>query len=306
MRFEQLTHLLAAVHYGTVTKAAEELFITQSALSQSIARLEEELGVQLLVRTKTGVQATQDSHFFLEKSRLIVDALAEMQREAVRLAENSKIRIGTVKGLHLSFLMPAFLAFKARFPLHSFEYEEAGSIAIRNAIIKQELDIGIAVLYDETSVPHESIRLTPLKRVNFFVLVSKDSPLAQNPTLDYEDIAGESLVTYDGEFMNWFMEDLFKRNGRMNILMRTNNVDTIRETISSGHAITIETENEINNPLVKDGQIVSIPFVDSGIPQASLGLISHVDKQESEERKQIIQMLGAYISEWSAMPSIQV
>lgn len=124
MRFEQLNHLLFAVHYGSVTRAAEALFITQSALSQSISRLEEELGVQLLVRTKMGVEATPDCHFFLEKSRLVVDALEEMRREAAKLAENSKMRIGTVKGLHLNFLMPAFLSFKSRFPHLSFEYED--------------------------------------------------------------------------------------------------------------------------------------------------------------------------------------
>ncbi|WP_039042229.1 LysR family transcriptional regulator [Sporosarcina sp. ZBG7A] len=304
MRFEQLNHLLFAVHYGSVTRAAEALFVTQSALSQSISRLEEELGVQLLVRTKKGVAATPDSHFFLEKSRLVVDALEEMRREAARLDENSKMRIGTVKGLHLNFLMPAFLSFKASFPHLSFEYEEAGSISIRNSVIKQNIDIGIAVLYAETLIPHEEICFMPIKRVNFFVLVGKDSLLARKPTISFEDISNESLVVYDGEFMNWFMEDLFKRNGNMNVLMRTNNVDTIRETISGGHAIAIETENEIYNPLVQGGQIISIPFMDSGIPEATLGLIYSVGKPVNGERKQIIQMLEKYISEWSALPSI--
>lgn len=304
MRFEQLTHLLFAVRYGTVTRAAEELFVTQSALSQSIARLEEELGVQLLIRTKQGVEPTPDAHFFLDRSRLIVDAIEEMRQEASRMAENSKMRIGTVKGLHLNFIMPAFLSFKAHFPLLSFEYEEAGSIAIRHSVIKQNLDIGIAVLYEETSMPHEGICLLPIKRINFFVLVSKNSSLARKSAISFADISSESLVVYDGEFMNWFMKDLFKRYGNMTILMRTNNVDTIRDTISGGHAITIETENEIYNPLVQGGQIVSIPFVDPGIPEVFLGLIYSIGKSASRERKQIIHMLEEYISNWNAMPSI--
>lgn len=104
---------------------------------------------------------------------------------------------------------------------------------------------------------------------------------------------------HNGEFMNWFLTDYMERNGKLHLLFKSNNTDTLRETIAKGTAITIETENELySNPYIKSGQVVPIPLFDLGLPKSSLGLIYSTKKYDTHEKAEIIKSLSTYITEW--------
>lgn len=135
--------------------------------------------------------------------------------------------------------------------------------------------------------------------IKFYVLVSKNSSLSNKPYAKYQDIAGEPLVMHNGEFMNWFLTDYMERNGKLHLLFKSNNTDTLRETIAKGTAITIETENELySNPDIMSGQVVPIPLFDLGLPKSSLGLIYSTNKYDTHEKAEIIKSLATYITEW--------
>ncbi|MFJ5769007.1 LysR family transcriptional regulator [Psychrobacillus sp. NPDC093180] len=305
MQLEQLVHILYANKYRSLTKAASELFISQSALSQSISKLEKEIGVILFDRSRNGVVPTEEASFFLEKAQKVMILIDEMKDKSMEIKHsNRKLTIGTVAGLHLYFLTPALLSFQKQFPQLEIEYVEASSLSLRESVINQEIDISIIAIYEKTIIPHASLHIQALKDIQFYVLVSKDSILSYKNYVTYEDLIKQPIIMYNGEFMNWFLKDFIDRNGTLNILFKSNNTDTLRETIAKGNAITIETENELySNPYVISGEIIAIPLHDSGLPKTSLGLVYSTKKYWSNEESEIIKSLTTYITEWKYQPS---
>lgn len=84
MKLTQLQYFMCISECGSFTKAAEQLHITQPSLSKAIAELEVEAGTTLLLRTKSGVQLTQEGQIVLEQVRNILretDELSEMFRQ---------------------------------------------------------------------------------------------------------------------------------------------------------------------------------------------------------------------------------
>ncbi|SDM37160.1 DNA-binding transcriptional regulator, LysR family [Psychrobacillus sp. OK028] len=300
MQLEQLLHIIYANKFRSLTKAAEELYISQSAISQSISKLEVELGLSLFTRSRNGVVPTKDAPFFLNRAEQIIKIVDEMNEKSNKSNQlNKKLSIGTVAGLHLHFLTPALLSFQKKFPFLDIEYIENSSLALRESVINHELDISLIVLYEKTMKPHHSINIQPLMDIKFYVLVSKDSPLSEKTYAKYEDIASEPFVMHNGEFMNWFLSNYVDRNGKLHLLFKSNNTDTLRATIAKGTAITIETENELySNPDIMSGQVVAIPLLDLGLPKTSLGLIYSTKKYFSPEKAEIVKSLSTYITEW--------
>lgn len=300
MQLEQLTHILYANKYRSLTKAASELFISQSALSQSISKLEKELGVCLFTRSRNGVVPTAEATFFLEQAQQIMELIDEMKDRSKEIKQlQRKVTIGTVAGLHLHFLTPALVSFQKKFPQLEIEYIEASSLSLRESVIRQEVDISLIAIYEKTIIPHASLRIQALMDIQFYVLVSKDSVLSHKSFITYEDLNTHPIIMYNGEFMNWFLKDYIDRNGTLNILFKSNNTDTLRETIAKGIAVTIETENELySNPYVLSGEIIAIPLQDTGLPKTFLGLVYSTKKHWSNEESEIIKSLTTYISEW--------
>jgi DNA-binding transcriptional LysR family regulator len=86
LKTDQLRYFVAVAEEGQITRAAKKLFIAQPALSQAIAQLEGELGLQLLERHAKGVRLTDAGAAFLEKARAVVETEREVSLTAESLA----------------------------------------------------------------------------------------------------------------------------------------------------------------------------------------------------------------------------
>ena len=82
MNLSQLRHLLALTQTGSFSRAAEQLHVTQSALSRSISALEEELGLKLVDRIGKSNELTPFGLSVVERARRIVQEAGELQRSA--------------------------------------------------------------------------------------------------------------------------------------------------------------------------------------------------------------------------------
>ena len=77
IRYSQLLYFAEVVDRGSFSAAAKSLFVSQSALSQSVAGLEEELGAELIRRSKNGVRLTYFGHRLYEDARRLIDSLRD-------------------------------------------------------------------------------------------------------------------------------------------------------------------------------------------------------------------------------------
>lgn len=160
---ENLKTFVTVVDIGTITQAAEQLYIAKSAVSRRLAELEEHLGVQLFHRTTRSMTLTAEGQAFYERSRVILDELLEAENEVKSTRQHLKGKFKITAPLtfgieHLSPLLNEFLK------LHP-ELELDLDFSDRNVdLIEEGFDLALRVgdLADSTL---KAKVLAPIRRV---------------------------------------------------------------------------------------------------------------------------------------------
>ncbi|MCB0385837.1 MAG: LysR family transcriptional regulator, partial [Bdellovibrionales bacterium] len=181
-----LEYFLEVVQTGNISRAAERLGITQPSLSLSIKRLEDVLGGQLLVRTKTGVHATHLGLRFHRQSRQLLDQWGRMRADA--LSTENEIRGNFTLGCHPSvaiYSLPSFFPDLLRdAPDLELSLRHDLSRKITEDVISFQIDFGLVV----NPVQHPDLVIRELFRdeVTLWKLAKPSSLQRENGVLIYD------------------------------------------------------------------------------------------------------------------------
>jgi DNA-binding transcriptional LysR family regulator len=197
IQLRHLRYFLAVMEEQHFGRAAERLYMAQPPLSQAIAKLEEELGVDLLLRTSRGVVPTEAGEVFAERARTILAELDAAVEEVQRVAGSADpLRIGFVPYRTVAALDPFLAALHERHPSvttrisHMHSYEQLARLRAR------ELDIGILVTpEDEAGLETEPL----LDGDPVVAFVPADGPLASKKLLTPADLRDQDLVLFPRE-----------------------------------------------------------------------------------------------------------
>lgn len=115
---KQLRYFQAVVECNSFTEAAEQCYISQSAISQQISALEQELGVSLLKREKRKFSLTPAGEYLYQHSRSLLEQADAIRRETIRIGQDSelRLRIGYLEGYEGKTLQEAILHFTSTYP----------------------------------------------------------------------------------------------------------------------------------------------------------------------------------------------
>jgi DNA-binding transcriptional LysR family regulator len=184
------------LHFG---RAADRLHISQPPLSQSIQRLERELGLQLLVRNRRNVALTEAGQILLKEARVALTQGNRFRNAARQLAlgKMGTLRIGYT--LSVPFL-PAFMStvrsFRAESPEVGLELFKTKSSNGIDAVHQSMLDV--AVIRKFVSVP-SSLDCTLLTQDRFMLILPRTHPLARRKSVAMRHLMGETFVEYPRE-----------------------------------------------------------------------------------------------------------
>lgn len=210
MRIEQLEHIEAITRYGSLRKASEHLGISQPALSQSVGRLERELGVPLLERRRTGAKISRRGRDLLAH---MVDAIEAVQRLRAAAGDEETatrtVHVGTVQSATSSLLLPALAEFRATNRQVTVEVRHLQQAQIFTELSEGSLDIGLVNLLDGDEVPSD-LDQTELLRGKPIVLLPAEHRLNELTEIAVDDLAGEPFVLMRlGYLMNRFVHRWF-------------------------------------------------------------------------------------------------
>jgi DNA-binding transcriptional LysR family regulator len=191
----QLQHFLAVVDERTFTRAAERVRRTQSAVSQSIKKLEDELGVALFARDAAEVSLTDAGRALLEHARGMVHARDEAVRE---LTAFKHLRQGTLAiAAHESaavYLLPAPLRnYLARYPEIRVSVRTSRLAEIPRQVLDREVHVGF--LKDDPRFRELSCVEVHVDRM--IVVASPHHRLADRRVIDIRDLDNESIVLHN-------------------------------------------------------------------------------------------------------------
>lgn len=178
MNFRVLKTFLAVSRTGNITRAAEQLHISQPALSRRIAELEEDVGAPLFERTNRRLTLTDRGMRFEAHAREMLEAYERMKRDMAEAPEalTGKVRLGCVESSVVKFAYDVVSRMHAEHPKVTFELYSADGDDIRAGLDQDRLDLGI-LLEPVESAKYESVELPYTDR--WGLIVAKDAPEAK-------------------------------------------------------------------------------------------------------------------------------
>lgn len=194
MKYEAFIKIL---EQGSFTKAAAQLGYTQSAISQMVVQLEQELGTMLLLRSRKGVSLTPDGEELLPFIRNIYHAQCELQKKKREMEglHSGLIRIGTFSSVSSHFLPPLMKKFKALHPEVFFELHQSEYTTIANWIQEGTVDFGFT---HSDTVQH--LTTIPIFQDELLAVLPKPHTLGNLPAIPIKAIADDAFIlVHEGE-----------------------------------------------------------------------------------------------------------
>lgn len=194
MELRLLKYFWTVADLGSVTAAAEELYITQPTLSRQIKELEKELGTPLFTRDKNRLELTEAGLFLRSRAEEILALTQQTEQEFSDRRRNmfsGRIRIGAVEAESSQFLGAVLESFVRDYPQVTFSIATGSGDIIKDQLDKGLVDVGV-LLEPITVNKYSSIRL-PIKE-EWGLFVPRDSFLASQTSLSPADFEGLPLL----------------------------------------------------------------------------------------------------------------
>ncbi|MBT2700396.1 LysR family transcriptional regulator [Bacillus sp. ISL-40] len=227
---------IKAIETGSFTKAAEELGYTQSAISQMVHSLEEELSTTLILRSRMGISLTPDGEEFLPYIRNIYNShreLIEKHKEMEGL-QSGLIRIGTFSSVSCHWLPVLMKDFKEQYPAVHFELHQGDYTDISNWIKEGSVDFGFV---NPKAV--SNLTTIPLQEDDMLAVLPTNHPLASHDKVTLKELTdGPYILLDEGEISEPLT--IFKQNNfEPNIQYRVHDDYAIMSMIEQGLGISI-------------------------------------------------------------------
>lgn len=278
MTLQQLQYAVTVASVGTITEAAERLYITQPSLTTAIRELEKEMNLTIFIRSNRGVAVSKEGEVFLGYARQILEQTELLKEKYTN--ERQWGRNFCVSTQHYSFAVNAFVELIQKYAGEEYDFNlrETQTYEIIEDVALMKSELGILYLDEENqSVITKTLRekeliFTPLFDAKPHVFISSEHPLAAKKTVDWDDLEPYPYLSFEqGEHNSFYYAEerysrvLRKKNIRVrdratlfNLLIGLNGY-----TVCSG--VIDENLNGEN--------IIAVPLKEQGLMQ--IGYIRH-------------------------------
>ncbi len=235
MKLLQMKYFQTVCRYGSITKAAEELFVSQPTISFCIKELEDEFGVKLFHRRHNRLQLTVEGSYFLDKVNYILQSVDALSSQMKNMGNNRNHVKIAVPAMISTFLFPQiFNAYNEVYPELQLEMLETGSLQARKLVDVNSVDLGITI---SDSAVEDSYNVVPLVKTELVFCVSKTHPLASCQKISFKQLADQQIILFKADsYQNIFIKRAFSEVGvQPNILLYSSQLYTIKEFLSYGN-----------------------------------------------------------------------
>lgn len=203
MTLQQLRYAVVIADYKSMNKAAEELFITQPSLSNTIKDLENEIHIEIFTRSNRGIAITPEGEEFLGYARQMLDHYRLIEERYVENVTSKKKF--SVSMQHYTFAVEAFIRMAKTFGMDEYEFavhETKTSEVIDNVRLnKSEIGIIYKNEFNEKFIDkilkRSDLEFIPLFDCRIYVYLSKGNPLARKEAIDFDDLQQYPCLSFE-------------------------------------------------------------------------------------------------------------
>jgi DNA-binding transcriptional LysR family regulator len=239
MNLQQLITFSTVISEGSMTAAAEKLYLTQPAVSQQIRNLEDELGVNLLDRGSRHAKPTVQGQMLYDYAKRIIALTQQAQVAIQTMGEGVKgsLRIGTLNSLGLQLVSPAIGGFLKHNSKISLQLVYDDGAEIFKALNKGDLDVAILPdVVSEFGREAEGLQHRPLFRDEMWLVASgRDTTVPEEATANDLPSRPYMRLTERYEGFERLLKEVQDAKGlKLKPAFETNNVGTLKRVIESG------------------------------------------------------------------------
>ena len=301
MTLQQLKYILAISAYGSMNKAAEQLYVSQPSLTSSVQELEKEIGIKIFNRSGKGVTLTNDGAEFLQYARQVVsqfDVLAEKY-----ISKGGIKKKYGVSTQHYSFAVKAFVEMVKEFDTSEYEFaiRETKTLEIISDVATLRSEIGIIYLNDfnrqsmKKLLSSNGLKFHALTNCNPFVYIWKGHPLASQKSISFEQLDEFPCLSFEqGDNSSFYLaEEILSTNDYQRII-KANDRATMLNLMIGLNGYTLCSGiicEELNG-----SDYIAVPFESGNDEVMEIGYITLKNVILSELAETYLAKLKGYLS----------
>lgn len=251
MTLNQLKYAIAISKENSLNDAAKKLFISQPSLTGAMHALEDEIGFDIFIRSKSGITLTVKGAEFIGYAKSVVEQYDIL--DAKYISKTDIKRHFSVSMQHYSFAVNAFVEMVKEFGYEEYEFEvhETKTHEIIKNVRNQKSEIGVIYMNDFNRkvltkvLSEEGLEFTPLFDCGICVYIGKNNPLAKEKLKSKESITFEELDDYpclvfdQGEYNSAYYAEEVMSTHEYKQIIRANDRATMLNLISGLNGYTL-------------------------------------------------------------------
>ena len=215
MTLQQLRYAITIADSTSMNEAAKQLFISQPSLSSSIRDLEEELGMELFIRSSRGITLTPEGNEFIGYARQVMEQYRLMEERYIDKKEiKKKFSVSTQ---HYTFAVKAFIQLARQFrpDEYAFGIYECRTAEILENVRSCKSEVGVLYLDDfnrevlEKLLADSGLEFTELFPCRTYVFLAAGHPLAERALITLEDLAPYPCLSFDQGQSFYLAEEVY-------------------------------------------------------------------------------------------------
>lgn len=193
MELDQLRYFLRVSERRSFTRAAEDLLVSQPALSRAIQKLEGELGQPVFERKTRSVSLTDAGTLLQARAQQVLSILEDTKAEITDDGESGRIRVGAIPTIAPYFLPEILRQFSKLFPKATVIVQENTTDNLLRSCTQGEIDLAILAL----PIPVKYLEVKELFSEELFLVLPPNHPLGEKKTIRLSDVEPLPFVLLD-------------------------------------------------------------------------------------------------------------
>lgn len=285
MDINTLNAFIAVAEHGSFSQAAQQLFLTQPAISKRIASLELQLNTSLFDRIGHQIALTEAGRTLLPRAKQLLHDIDDARRAIDNLSGevSGTLRVGSSHHIGLHRLPPILKSYTKRYPKVHLDLSFVDSETVWQQVLNGDLELGLLTLppIPDSRLLHQVIWPDPLE-----FIASPEHPLAKNTTVSLEQLTQyDALLPRANTFTRHIVEELFaEQNLSLSVSMATNYLETLYMMVSVGLGWSLLPST------LKDDSTSTLA-INLPLPQRDLGVVYHPQRSLSNSAQHFLKTL---------------
>mgnify|MGYP000364508510 CR=1 FL=1 len=279
MDIHDLKIFLTIAQEGSVSKASKILYMTPQGTSKVLKNLETEMGCQLFIRDKSGMQLTESGERFREYALKDVDDYYQVKKDILHIEQRQKkvVDLLSAYGI-LRLLTPdCLVAFREKYPDIEFNYREYPDLPVEQLFAGNEGNVAFSIGEFDEHLYH----VVPLGTFPIELLVNEKHPLAQKESVTIKDLQGEPMFIESSQFhiYHLIMEKCAESGFEPDIIFQTSGFSLCHKMVKENKGISVVVDFVYDD--MREEGMKLIPFSD-GIYEWKACMLTRRDEEENE------------------------